>query len=77
MPSPTPSPPAPPGYRIEAHPADWHGHGQAAGHLRNAETIALSADGSAAFLRGGSPGTMTTIRLAKVAGIPVWLHTQQ
>jgi hypothetical protein len=30
---------------------------RAAGHLRNAEMIALGADGCAAFLRGASPGT--------------------
>ncbi len=34
-----------PGYQIEAHPADWHRHGRAAGHRRNAEMIALGADG--------------------------------
>jgi YspA, cpYpsA-related SLOG family len=65
-----------PGYQIEAHPANWHRHGLAAGHLRNAEMIALGADGCAAFLRGASPGTTATIRLARAAGIPVWLHAR-
>ena len=65
-----------PGYQVEAHPADWHRYGRAAGHRRNAEMIALSADGCAAFIRGGSPGSTSTVRLATAAGIPVWLHTQ-
>jgi YspA, cpYpsA-related SLOG family len=63
-----------PGYRIEAHRADWRRHGRAAGQLRNAAMIGLGADGCAAFLRGASPGTTATIRLARAAGIPVWLH---
>jgi hypothetical protein len=46
-----------PGYQVEAHPADWHQHGRAAGYRRNAEMIAAGADGCAAFIRGGSPGS--------------------
>jgi YspA, cpYpsA-related SLOG family len=65
-----------PGYQIEAYPADWRRYGRAAGYRRNAEMIALGADGCAAFIRGGSPGSTSTVRLATVAGIPVWLHTQ-
>jgi hypothetical protein len=52
---PTPSPPPyaarTPGYQIEAHPADWHRYGRAAGHRRNAEMITLGADGCVAFIR--------------------------
>jgi hypothetical protein len=65
------------GYQVEAHPADWHRYGRAAGHRRNAEMIALDADGCAAFIRGGSPGSTSTVRMATAAGIPVWLHTQR
>ena len=65
-----------PGYQVEAHPADWRRYGRAAGHRRNAEMIALGADGCAAFIRGGSPGSTSAVRLATTAGIPVWLHTQ-
>jgi hypothetical protein len=65
-----------PGCRIEAHPADWRRYGRAAGQLRNIGMIALGADGCVAFLRGASPGTTATIQLARVAGIPVWLHTR-
>jgi hypothetical protein len=38
--------------------------------------ITLGADGYAAFLRGASPGTTSTVQLAQQAGMPVWLHTQ-
>src|SRR5271169_5984018 len=54
-----------PGYRTEAHPADWGLYGRAAGYRRNAEMIALGADGCAAFIRGGSPGSTHAVRLAK------------
>jgi hypothetical protein len=37
-----------PGYRTEVHPADWDRYGRAAGYRRNAEMIALGADGCAA-----------------------------
>ena len=65
-----------PGYQIEAHPADWHRYGRAAGHRRNAEMIALGADGCVAFIRAASPGSTATVRLAEAAGIPIWLHTR-
>jgi len=65
-----------PGYHVEEHPADWRRYGRAAGHRRNTEMVALGADGCVAFIRGGSPGSTSAVRLAKRAGIPVWLHTQ-
>jgi hypothetical protein len=65
-----------PGYRTEVHPADWRRHGRAAGYRRTAEMIALGADGCAAFIRDGSPGSTGAVRLARAAGIPVWLRTQ-
>jgi len=65
-----------PGYRTEAHPPDWARYGRAAGYRRNAEMIALGADGCAAFIRAASPGSTDTVRQARAAGIPVWLHTQ-
>ena len=40
---------------MEAHPADWRRRGRGVVRLRNAEMIALGADGSVAFLRGASP----------------------
>jgi hypothetical protein len=65
-----------PGYQIEAHPADWRRHGRAAGYRRNAEMIALGADGCAAFIRDNSPGSGHAIQLARAAGIPVWACTR-
>jgi hypothetical protein len=65
-----------PGDRTEAHPANWRRYGRAAGYRRNAEMIALGADGCAAFIRGASPGSISTVRLATAAGIPIWLHIQ-
>jgi hypothetical protein len=65
-----------PGYRTEAHPADWDRYGRGAGYRRNAEMIALGADGCAAFIRSGSPGSTHAVQLARAASIPVWLHTQ-
>jgi YspA, cpYpsA-related SLOG family len=65
-----------PGYQVEAHPADWHRYGRAAGYRRNAEMIALGADGCAGLIRGGSPGSTSAVRLARAAGIPVWLRTR-
>jgi hypothetical protein len=64
------------GYRTEAHLADWTRYGRAAGYRRNAEMIALGADGCAAFIRDASPGSTHAVRQARAAGIPVWLHTQ-
>ena len=64
------------GYRTEAHLADWTRYGRAAGYRRNAEMIALGADGCAAFIRDASPGSTHAVRRARAAGIPVWLHTQ-
>jgi hypothetical protein len=65
-----------PGYQIEAHPADWHRYGRAAGYRRNAEMITLGADGCAAFIRDNSPGSTHAVQLARVAGIPVWVCTR-
>jgi hypothetical protein len=49
---------------------------RAAGQLRNAKMIGVGADGCVAFLRVSAPRTTGTVRLARAAGIPVWLHTQ-
>lgn len=57
------------GWRVEAHPADWETHGNAAGPIRNKHMVSLSAAYFIAF-PGGS-GTAHCKRLAKSAGIPV------
>lgn len=38
--------------------------------------IALGEGGCVAFIRGGSPGAASAVRLAGAAGILGWLHIQ-
>jgi hypothetical protein len=60
--------------RTEAHPADWHGEGRAAGILRNQRMVDLGADICLAFPKGESRGTRDCIRRAEKAGIPVRIY---
>jgi len=71
-PSPLPTPDGRPGTTARHTPRT----GTVTAGPPDTEMITLGAGGCAAFLRGASPGTAATIRLAKAAGIPVWLHTQ-
>ncbi|NEW49357.1 DUF2493 domain-containing protein [Nocardia cyriacigeorgica] len=53
----------------ERHPADWDQHGRAAGHIRNAEMVALGADICLAFANGDTPGTRGCVSAAARARI--------
>lgn len=57
------------GWGVEAHPADWDTHGNAAGPIRNKEMVLLGAHYCVVF-PGGS-GTAHCRRLALAAHIPV------
>ncbi|MCO1582035.1 DUF2493 domain-containing protein [Crossiella sp. SN42] len=57
------------GLATEAHPADWHGHGRAAGPIRNRHMVALGADLCLAFLLPTSCGSLGCAELAEAAGI--------
>jgi len=57
------------GWRTEAHPADWHAHGKAAGPIRNKHMVSLGANYLIAF--PGGEGTKNCRRLALNAHIPV------
>jgi hypothetical protein len=55
---------------VQAYPADWHTHGRAAGHLRNARMVAAGAELCLAFIRDHSRGASHCAALAEQAGIP-------
>lgn len=62
---------------IQSHrfPADWKGHGRAAGPLRNQKML---DEGKPHFVLAfpGGRGTADMIRKAKLAGVPVIVHAQ-
>lgn len=64
------------GLTIERHLARWTTHGRAAGLIRNAAMVRSGADLCLAFQRDHSRGTTHTITLARRAGIPIRLWTQ-
>lgn len=61
---------APDLFKVEVHPALWDIHGKAAGHIRNAEMVALGADLLIAFIYNESRGATGCLKLAEAAGIP-------
>lgn len=61
-------------FKVEVHPALWDVHGKAAGHIRNAEMVALGADRLLAFIHNGSRGATNCLGLAERAGIPATVY---
>ena len=61
------------GLSIMPFPADWHTHGKAAGHIRNAE-MADYADVLVAFWDGESKGTKGMIDVALKKGLEVHVY---
>lgn len=64
------------GLDLEIYPVtreDWARYGRSAGPRRNAEMI-RNADGLIAIWDGSSPGTESTIKLARRKGIPIYIH---
>lgn len=61
-------------FKVEVHPALWDIHGRAAGHIRNAEMVALGADHLLAFIHNGSRGATGCLALAERAGIPTTVY---
>jgi hypothetical protein len=62
------------GLEIERHPADWKTYGRAAGFKRNEAMVDSGADIVLAFVRNESKGASSTVRLARKAGLTVWLY---
>lgn len=54
----------------QAYPADWHGHGRAAGPLRNKQMLDDGKPHMVIAFPGGK-GTANMIQQSEVAGVPV------
>lgn len=66
-----------PRVQAEAHPADWQGHGDAAGPIRNGQMVARGAQRCLAFPDTGSRGTWNCIRQARAANIRTDIYPLQ
>ena len=58
------------GAYVEPHPADWKGHGKAAGPMRNREMLSANVDMLIAF--PGGRGTANAVMTARELGVSVW-----
>lgn len=64
------------GIHVEHFPALWNAHGRRAGYVRNMAMAASKPDGVIAFFRDPadpSRGTAMMCRIAREAGIPVYV----
>jgi len=65
------------GIPVTAVPADWEKFGKSAGPMRNKEMLGMAPDLVVAFRRDGeSRGTDHMIRIARRAGVPVRVVTE-
>lgn len=65
------------GLEVERHPADWKSWGKRAGFVRNSEMVQSldpARDIVVAFVRNNSRGASHTVRMARAAGLRVWLY---
>ena len=64
---------------VEHHPALWDLEGRAAGPLRNQRMLDRAPDAVIAFHRdlASSKGTGHMVRIARKAGVPVWVPIRQ
>jgi hypothetical protein len=62
------------GYPVAPYPADWRTYGRRAGAIRNRRMLEEGRpDLVVAFPTPGSVGTHNMTRVARAAGIPVWI----
>jgi hypothetical protein len=64
------------GYAVQAYPADWEVHGNAAGPIRNRLMLDRNPDRVLAFHKNQSRGTQDTIDEARRRGIPVTVYEE-
>lgn len=58
------------GCPVQPFPADWMGHGKAAGPIRNQKMVDSGLDGAVEF--PGGFGTADMRRRLEAAGVPIW-----
>ncbi len=63
------------GMQVEAHPADWAAHGNAAGPIRNSKMLASGVDFAIGFFDGATPGSMDMLKKLIAAGVDVRVVT--
>ena len=64
------------GFIVEPFPADWDTHGRRAGPIRNRKMLDAGADAVYAFSNkplAQSSGTSDMVRIAREAGVPVFV----
>lgn len=67
------------GVTVEHYPAQWDQHGRSAGTIRNAAMLDAKPDAVIAIHSdlANSKGTAHMVRIARRAGVPVWVPVPQ